>query len=519
MKKQSILSSLSAAAVLLPALNQAAPPPVQEQANPIDSSVTKRKYDSLFNVVSKTQSPDLCIAPFVKTMLDTQTIKIFCIEGDPVKQEPTDPKANGDGTVVSTAGDGTDPSADATSPDGTETTDSSSDASGSDYDPHSIFGVDSKVFTRLTRPVKNLFLDVAYLQTNVNHHNRSYNLVPSRPDPFNQVQTINGYFEIPFTDRMDFKVAVGRDATTSATPFSYVQINPEGDVRQIVTGASVRDRRNEGVVDLNYYGDNATTKVQVGASRENDYNSNFVGSEFNLDINQKDTTLVLGSSYTSNDVFPSQAGGFHRVGGTNFSWQALAGLTQIIDNKSLGQLAFTYFLDKGYLRDPYTPNYVPDSLIGYALAGKYLHYFPTFHEGSVALDYRYYRDTWGVSSSTFKAVFRLAFANGWGLEPGVRYYSQNGSKYYTLLMPPGSTELSGPYYYMTRYQFASYGQISGMLQVNKQLGAANTIYVGGSYGARRASYRMGGTQITNPFEPIFTKLDISEAYIGIKGVY
>lgn len=520
MKKQSILSSLSAAAVLLPALNHASPSITQQDTKTTDISVLKKKYDPLLSTPSDNHSPDLCIAPYVKKTLDLQTIKIFCIEGEPVKKDSTvaDPVAPGDGTLVSATEDGTSTMVEATTSD--ENTASSNDASDSEYDRHSVFGVDSKVFTRLTRPVKNLFADVAFLQTNVNHHNRAYNLNPLRPDPMNQVQTINGYFEIPFTERMDIKATVGRDATTSATPFSYVQINPAGDVRQIVTGASVKDQRNDGIVDLNYYGDNATTKLQVGASREHDYKSNFVGGEANLDINNKNTTLVLGSSYTSNDVTPNQLGAFTpRIGGTNFNWQTLGGLTQLIDNKSVGQIAVTYFLDKGYLRDPYIPNYLPHSRIGWSAAGRYLHYFPTFHEGSIDLDYRYYRDSWGVSSSTFKTIFRLALANGWGLEPGMRYYSQNGSKYYNLLVPPNVTAQSTSVFYTNRYQFASYGQVSGLLQVNKQLNAVNTIYVGGTYGKRNASYRLGGTKITNPHEPVFTKMDISEIYIGIKGVY
>ncbi|KTD44636.1 DUF3570 domain-containing protein [Legionella quateirensis] len=527
MKKPSILSSLSAAAVLLPALNHATPSMAQQDTKTTDISAFKKKYEPLINAPSVNNTPDLCIAPYVKKTLDLQTIKIFCVEGDPAKKDSTstDPETAVNGTVVSTTGDGTVIAGDGTVTTGDESTTgdnatTGTDAESSEYDRHSVFGVDSKVFTRLTRPVKNLFADVAFIQTNIYHNNRAYNLNPLRPDPMNQVETINGYFEIPFTERMDIKATVGRDATTSATPFSYVQINSAGDVRQIVTGPSVKDQRNDGIVDLNYYGDNATSKLQVGASREYDYKSNFVGGETNLDINNKNTVLILGSSYTSNDVIPDQLGAVTpRIGGTNFNWQILSGLTQIIDNKSIGQIAVTYFLDKGYLRDPYKTNFVPDSKIGWSAAGRYIHYFPTFHEGSIDLNYRYYRDTWGVNSSTFKTIFRLALANGWGLEPGVRYYSQNGSKFYNLLVPPFAPLPPTSIYYTNLYQFASFGQISGLLQVNKQLSAANTIYVGGSYGKRRASLRLGGTKITNPHEPVFTQMNISEVYIGIKGVY
>lgn len=514
MKKKSVLSSLSVAAVLLPSLNHAHAGSEEAKAKPDDPALLKKKYD-----ISQPCPPEitsnLCLLPQTKKLLDTKTVQIFTTEASD--------EQSGD---ASTAEKGkSDPATDATATDATAATDTTETETGvapaeADYDPKSIYGVDSKIFTRITRPVKNLFADLMYAYTSVNHNNRIFNLNPARPDPFIHVNTINGYFEIPFTEKMDIKATVGRDATASATPFSYVAINKAGDVRQIVTGASVFDQRNAGTVNLNYYGDDLTTKMLVGASREYDYRSNFIGGEFDLDLNKKNTAAIVGGSYTSNQVIPDQLGAVvPRIGGVNHSFQVLGGMTQLLDNKSLAQLAVTYIEDQGYLRDPYKPNIVPSSRVGISVAAKYLRYLPSFHEGSLNLNYRYYSDDWGVQSSTLEVILRLAFSYGIGVEPGLRYYSQNGAYFYNLLVPPNANQTNPIVYYTNTYQFASYGQITGMLQINKQLTATNTIYVGGQYGGRNASMRLGGLRITNPQEPVFTRLFVSEVYVGVRSVY
>lgn len=508
MKNQSIISSLSVAAFLLPALNHASPAINQKEAKTTDSSVPKKKYDPLIGSVD-TNSGALCVAPNVQESLDLKAIKIYNIEANTAKNDV----ANKDSDPPSTT-----PGEDGTQ--ATESTDTDDDTSTPEYDRHSVFGVESKIFTRLTQPVKNLFSDVMFAYTNLNRHNRAYNLDPLKPESKIGVQTINAYFEIPVADKIDIKTSVGRDFTTSATPFSYVKVNPAGDVKQIVTSATVKDTRNDGVIDLNYYGEKATSKLEVGGSQEFDYLSHFFGGEVVFDLNQKNTALTLGSTYTANTVTPDQMGApVPRIGGSNYTWQALGGLTQIINNLSLGQFAVTYLLDEGYLRDPYKPNLLPQTREGWSFAGRYLRYLPSFHDGSINLEYRYYTDDWGVNSSTFKAVLRLALRNGWGLEPGIRYYTQNGSIYYNLLVPPNLPRNNTTIFYTQTYQFASYGQVTGLLQVNKQISASHTVYVGGNYGVRNASLRLGGTKVTNPHEPVFTKFDVAELYIGLKSVY
>jgi hypothetical protein len=342
------------------------------------------------------------------------------------------------------------------------------------------------------------------------------------------VNAINAYLEIPFTEKMDFKVAVGRDALTSASPIFYTVtgaspgvVAPDtGSAKQAVTGASVRDQRNEGAVSLNYYGEKATTKVEVGASREYDYKSNFVGAETNIDFNNKNTALNIGTSYTANDIIPNQLGAISpRVGGSNNNWQMMGGITQVVNATTLAQFAVTYFLDRGFMNDPYKPDYLPDKRVGWSFAGKYLHYISSFHEAGLNLEYRYYTDDWGVNSSTIKSTLRMDLVNGWGLEPGIRYYSQTGTKYYNLLTPPNVTPQCTFLFYTSDYRFASYGQVSGLLEVDKQLSASNTVYVGGSYGVRNASMRLGGSKVTYPTESEFTKIRMAVVYVGIKGVY
>lgn len=589
MKKKSILSSLTAAAVMLPALNHATTPINQIDSNnqqnvkEMEPPPLKKRLDFSSN---SDNEPLLCVAPYLKKMLDLKTVQIFMLNDCPEKNiDTTDgiattgtiagnsekltgdsisssEKLNGDtgssgeqlegdsgssseklegdtgssgekleGDTGSSSekleGDG---GAAAVATPGTPAADGASSAAttNSEYDPGAVFGKNSKVFTRIMHPVKNLFADVALALTKVTHRNRQYNLVPTQPDPMIDVNAINGYFEIPFKDKMDFKVLIGRDAVTSASPVFYtvtgaspgVNAPDTGNAKQSVTGASVRDQRNEGAVSMNYYGEKATSKLEVGASRENDYKSNFIGAETNIDFNNKNTALNIGTSYTANSLFPNQLGAISpREGGTNNNWQVMGGVTQVINTTTLVQFAVTYFLDSGYMNDPYKPDYLPGKRVGWSFAGKYLHYLSSFHEAGLNLDYRYYTDDWGVSSSTVKTSLRMDLKNGWGVEPGLRYYSQTGSKYYNLLTPQNVTPQSTFLYYTSDYRLASYGQLSGLLEVDKQLSASNTVYVGGTYGVRNANMRLGGSKVTYPTESEFTKIRFSVIYIGIKGVY
>ncbi len=528
---------------MLPALNHAAvvinstESPKQQDIKSIVPPTLKKTANLAANT-----NPALCVAPYLKKILDLKSIQIFMLNDCP----ETTNTLPGDVTTSTTVGNGSekleeDQGGGSTSEkleeDGGTTVGTSADASetkaedageAGEYDPHAIFGADSKVFTRIMHPVKNLFADVALALTKITHNNQQYNLIPILPDPMIDVNAINAYLEIPFTEKMDFKVSVGRDALTSASPIFYTVtgaspgvIAPDtGSARQAVTGASISDQRNEGAVSVNYYGEKATTKLEVGASRENDYKSNFVGGETSIDFNNKNTALNIGSSYTSNDVIPNQLGAITpRVGGTNSNWQFMGGITQIINPTSLAQFAVTYFLDSGFLNDPYKPDYLPNKRIGWSFSGKYLHYISSFHEAGLNLEYRYYTDDWGVKSSTMKTSLRMDLVNGWGLEPGIRYYSQTGTKYYNLLTPPNVTPDSTFIYYTSDYRFASYGQLSGLLEVNKQLSAKNTAYIGGSYGVRNADLRLGGAKVTYPTESEFTKIRMAVVYVGIKGVY
>lgn len=515
MKKKSIISSLTAAAVILPALNHANTinPPQELNKTETDSSVAK-------------ESPELCVAPYVKKGLDLKVVKIFTVEAS-----GSDKTAEAVGAVAEPlALKGVDPAnpADPTAVPDATATDASTDAAVPEaaYDPHSIYGADSRIFTRLTKPVQNLFADIMFAQNDVLHQNRRYNLIPARPDPMINTRTLNGYFEIPVNEKMDIKAAIGRDAVTAVSPIYYTLIPTSEDIanignaRQVVTGPSIMDQRNEAAVSLNLYGEKATSKIEVGGSREYDYRSTFIGGEVDIDFNNKNSTLNLGSSFTENRVIPDQLGApFPRIGGRNSSWQALVGLTNIIDNKSLAQFVITWFLERGYLNDPYKPNELPDSRKSWAFAGKYIRYFPSYHEAGWHLDYRYYTDNWSVQSSTIKSTLRLDLINGWGVEPGVRYYSQRGTKFYNLFVPLHPVVVPPDVYYTSDYRFSSYGQVAGMLEVNKQFSASHTAYIGGSYGIRNAALRLGGSKVTYPTESEFTKIRISMIYVGIKGLY
>ncbi len=203
---------------------------------------------------------------------------------------------------------------------------------------------------------------------------------------------------------------------------------------------------------------NRIYRANVGAvfSNEDDYQSYGGSATVAYDLNQKLTTLEAGIGY-SYDFVGSVVGVHKELGNLAddipgdyndgekeiFDWGL--SVTQIITRRSVVKVGYSSGSVQGYLSDPYKVITLVDKVDPSA--------FTYFHEKrpnsrsrrSINFDfnqeredndvvnvyYRYYWDTWGISSHTVDARYRHELGNTRYLQPHVRVYRQSAANFFT----------------------------------------------------------------------------------------
>lgn len=203
--------------------------------------------------------------------------------------------------------------------------------------------------------------------------------------------------------------------------------------------------------------DNDWEVVYGGAvSIENDYRSYSGSVVVNKDMWTKSTRFSLGVAATADEVFrvgdgntpvPLSAisdGLFYGQGEKN-TVDVIAGITRVINRRTLGQLNLSYSVSKGYLTDPYkvfsvvdeASNLAYDSFYEsrpaarkrYSLTGHINHQtYP--HNHTIHASYRYYTDDWEVDSHTVQAGYQFNLKGKTYIEPRLRLYSQSSAFFY-----------------------------------------------------------------------------------------
>jgi hypothetical protein len=191
-------------------------------------------------------------------------------------------------------------------------------------------------------------------------------------------------------------------------------------------------------------------------SIENDYES-FNGSIIiNKDTQSKAYRFTLGLAVTADTIFrvgtnntpepltPISEEKFLSEGEKNTT-DIIAGVTHVINRRTVAQFNLSYSISNGYLTDPYKVFSVVDENTDIA--------FDSFYEGRPAsrkrasftmhlnhqtypannvihASYRYYSDDWDVDSHTLIFGQRFKFANTKYIEPKVRLYHQSKASFY-----------------------------------------------------------------------------------------
>lgn len=207
----------------------------------------------------------------------------------------------------------------------------------------------------------------------------------------------------------------------------------------------------------------ARVQYQANFSRETDYTALGAGATLQWDVNSKLTTLTAGIAANLDQVkptggLPAQLSSLNTGSNNSRStsrskntYDALAGITQVLTRRTLMQLNFSYGQNRGYLTDPYkivsvvdddgaTRDYLhekrPTTRTRNSVYWKTVYHLP---KDVVHVAYRYYWDDWAIKSGTVDLTYRLQLGARFYLEPHYRYYTQTAANFFTHAIVQGNT--------------------------------------------------------------------------------
>ncbi len=205
--------------------------------------------------------------------------------------------------------------------------------------------------------------------------------------------------------------------------------------------------------DQPFFNDKTRGNVGISFSKEYDYLHLGVSGGLSRALNNKNTTLAVGLSYSADTVEPvgnapipladeNAAKGSDTE--SKDTLDLMLGVTQVLSKNSIMQLNYSVSNADGYLNDPYkwvslvdnTGTIVnnlhesrPDSRTGHNLYGALK--YNVGGDNVLTTSARYHTDDWGIDSITTDVKYRVDIGNQKSIEPHVRYYHQSEADFYT----------------------------------------------------------------------------------------
>ncbi len=279
-----------------------------------------------------------------------------------------------------------------------------------------------------------------------------------------KIQTHGLLFEKELSANLSLKGEYVYDGISGATPTGAP---PPIGSSQVVT-THMEDVRNAGSLELAAKLGNHTLTPQISYSTESDYDSLGFAINDAIDFNQKNTTLLLGISQTLDKIQPK----FWTSAKHKDSTDAMVGVTQLLDPRTILQVNFTLGYSSGYLADPYKavrfdgypdPNSVfpekrPGERTKEIIFLSLTHYFDK-PNASLEASYRFYHDSFDIFSHTVGLAWHQKIGKHLIISPLFRYYDQTAADFYGVRFPgdpsdPEST-IPIPKYYSADYRLSS----------------------------------------------------------------
>ena len=273
-----------------------------------------------------------------------------------------------------------------------------------------------------------------------------------------RVDSHYGQGDVDPTPELHIKVMGLIDTITGSTPTG--EAPPPGSHQVVLS--RMEDIRRAQSADISY----KFPQVSVAAGYVRSVESDYISDGFSLntltDFNQKNTTLLLGYGHAADEIQTA----FMPESRSKTSDDLIVGVTQLLGPNTTLAFNVSWGRSRGYLSDPYklveTALLFPPLLVTVpenrpgekTKAIGYLglnHNVGSMH-GAIEASYRFYEDTYGITSHTFGLEWFQKLGPHFILSPGVRYYRQSAADFYYASLDaagvtPGVTPSGrGPYY-------------------------------------------------------------------------
>ena len=300
-------------------------------------------------------------------------------------------------------------------------------------------------------------------------------------------------FIAPISRNMSLQIDANYESMSGASPW-YTLAGIDGKPIVILSGASgIRDRRSEVSIGGSYYLENGRISGNIGYSEEDDYRAFYGGFSGERHFNNDTTTLSAGVSYSSDDIFPTDAKLFDRVSSEHKnSASAYFSVSQLINQVSSFQSGFSITEQSGFLSDPYKLRDVrPKEKTQLAWTNSYRRFF-TNADAAWHINYRLYHDDFGISSHTIDTAWHQNIGRRYRLIPGLRYYTQSAANFFTNVddFTQALTE-----YQSSDYRLSAFGAISGSISFIADFGKWTTTLTAERY---IANDKYSGYEVSQP---------------------
>ncbi|MDA7746488.1 DUF3570 domain-containing protein [Psychromonas sp.] len=284
-------------------------------------------------------------------------------------------------------------------------------------------------------------------------------------------------FVAPLTDNIQLNLHYQEEDLSGASPW-FTTKNADGEVVEVMSGATIEENRKDVIAQLTYAGSNFSVSGLVGISRENDYEANSFGTAVSYELPGKLTTIALAGDISFDKINPTP---YEASNGTNTrvtdeekeSWSLHLSTSHVVNKSLIAQVGVGAINREGYLSDPYKLVNVPgtglsgdsrpDTRFATTASGR-IRYFIDSIDSAIHFDYRYYNDDWGINSHTFDIAEYFNIGYGFQLVPSLRYYTQSEAFFYENYYEQQRADG----YYATDSRLSSFGAITLGLKVNWQ---------------------------------------------------
>ncbi len=290
------------------------------------------------------------------------------------------------------------------------------------------------------------------------------------------------------------------EAMSGSSPWYVIPTADQG-LLQAMTGATIRDQRDQLNASLQWDSEGYTNTATLGYSIEDDYQAIFGSFSGEKESTDGLRTASWGFSFSADDIEPTDALDYGRVlSAERNSFSASGGFTQILNKSAVIQTGVAVTRQAGFLSDPYKMVWVdgsvlndsrPDSRLLWSWTTKFRQYMAR-SKAALHIDYRYFIDDWGIHSNTLDASWHQPLGHDWEIAPAVRYYTQTAPDFYgpVFYIQPEDD------YWSSDYRLATYGSLSYTLNTVLRKEKWSLSFAAEYYSSKESLALMGTPQDT-----------------------